>query len=421
MRFPTVLTYTTAFLSALTSAAAQSLPSCSAKCIEEILPESPCAPTNQTCICTNAIFKEELTGCVAANCTVKETLTTLNITNTECGVPVRDLTRPSIIVPSVGYIVLLFIASRIYTRLVMVPGHKLGWDDWTILVLGAVMVAVNAGSILLGQAGLGKDIWTLQFDKITQILKIYYIQELLYVTAITLTKICFLLFYLRIFPNSRIRWLINTTAGVVVCYGIAFLFAFVFQCSPISFNWMGWDGEYEGSCVDKNALVLASAAINIVFDLWVIALPIPTLVQLQTSTMMKFQIIFMFSIGFLVTGVSIYRMVMLKEFSTSSNPTWDNAPGGFWSIVEVDVGVFILCLPSVRALLRRFFPNVFGSTNGGMDSSSRATNPRKPGRAPSAGDPLHNTSFVQLIDVNHDGESAKHYETGRMQNYGQES
>lgn len=106
----------------------------------------------------------------------------------------RDLTRPSIIVPSVGYIVLLFIASRIYTRLVMVPGNKLGWDDWTILVLGAVMVAVNAGSILrkyiyrvledtrngypnksiVGQAGLGKDIWTLEFDKITQILKVRY-------------------------------------------------------------------------------------------------------------------------------------------------------------------------------------------------------------------------------------------------------
>ena len=109
----------------------------------------------------------------------------------------RDLTRPSIIVPSVGYIVLLFIASRIYTRLVMVPGNKLGWDDWTILVLGAVMVAVNAGSILrkyiyrmledtrngypnksiVGQAGLGKDIWTLEFDKITEILKVRHDME----------------------------------------------------------------------------------------------------------------------------------------------------------------------------------------------------------------------------------------------------
>lgn len=75
-------------------------------------------------------------------------IATLNVTNTECGVPVRDMTRPSIIVPSVGYIVLLFLAARIYTRLVIVPGSKLGWDDWTILALGAVMVAVNAGSIL---------------------------------------------------------------------------------------------------------------------------------------------------------------------------------------------------------------------------------------------------------------------------------
>lgn len=75
-------------------------------------------------------------------------IATLNITNTECGVPVRDMTGPSIIVPSVGYIVLLFIASRIYTRLVMVPGFKLGWDDWAIIALAALMVAVNAGSIL---------------------------------------------------------------------------------------------------------------------------------------------------------------------------------------------------------------------------------------------------------------------------------
>lgn len=51
--------------------------------------------------------------------------------------------------------------------------------------------------------------------------------------------------------------------------------------------------------MDKNTLVLASAAINIVFDLWVIALPIPTLLHLQTSTLLKFQIVVMFSIGFL--------------------------------------------------------------------------------------------------------------------------
>lgn len=108
------------------------------------------------------------------------------------------MTSPSIIIPSVGYIVVLFIAGRIYNRLVIVPGSKLGWDDWTMLVLGAVMVAVNAGSILrqytyrvlpgqlqvgisnksiVGQAGLGKDIWTLEFDKITQILKVWHVQH----------------------------------------------------------------------------------------------------------------------------------------------------------------------------------------------------------------------------------------------------
>jgi high-affinity nickel permease len=67
----------------------------------------------------------------------------------------------------------------------------------------------------------------------------------------------------------------------------------------VSYNWNGWDGEHKGTCVKTNSLVVAAAALNIVLDIWVIALPIPKVLTIQASINTKVQVVFMFSIGFL--------------------------------------------------------------------------------------------------------------------------
>lgn len=95
------------------------------------------------------------------------------------------------------------------------------------------------------------------------------------------------------------RRIIKISCVVTLCYGLTFLFAFAFQCSPISFNWTGWDGEHEGKCVQTNTLVVTAAALNIVLDAWVIALPLPRVLKLQASITTKLQVMFMFSVGFL--------------------------------------------------------------------------------------------------------------------------
>lgn len=101
---------------------------------------------------------------------------------------------------------------------------------------------------------------------------------------------------------------------------------------------------------------------------------------------------------------------MLKLFATSTNPTCnapycpsttagklilftigDNAPGGYWSVIEIDVGIFCLCMPAMRSLLGRLFPSMFGSTK--EDSSMRHTSSQKKIRTVDG----PNTSFVQLI------------------------
>lgn len=42
---------------------------------------------------------------------------------------------------------------------------------------------------------------------------------------------------------------------------------------------------------------------------------------------------------------------------------------GYWSVIEVDVGVICACLPAIRLLLRRCLPTAFGDTRQGTSMS----------------------------------------------------
>ena len=50
---------------------------------------------------------------------------------------------------------------------------------------------------------------------------------------------------------------------------------------------------------------------------------------------------------------------------------------GIWSIVEVDVGIICVCMPSLLVILRRMLPKIFGSN---ASSSTTFPAPRFNGR-----------------------------------------
>lgn len=73
------------------------------------------------------------------NCILTDCIATLNITETKCGAPVRDNTYLSIVIPAVGLCSLVFVALRIYTRLVVM--QEAGLDDWLTILLGVCFCA----------------------------------------------------------------------------------------------------------------------------------------------------------------------------------------------------------------------------------------------------------------------------------------
>ena len=162
---------------------------------------------------------------------------------------------------------------------------------------------------------------TVPFEDITAILKIYYCDEDLYLTALPLVKISILLFCLRTFLQKWLLYACFATMAACLGYSIAFLLVLVFQCRPIDLAWNHWDGEHPGKCNDISAQGWTSAALNVVLDIVVLILPMPVIAKLKLNKRKKAFVVSMFSTGFLITIISILRLQVLVHFGGTTNFT----------------------------------------------------------------------------------------------------
>lgn len=183
-------------------------------------------------------------------------------------------------------------------------------------------------------------------------------------------KMSILAFYLRVFSDTRFRSVVYLVMALLGGFATAFVFVLLFQCSPISYAWTHWDSENQGSCINVNAGSWSHAALNIVFDLVVLALPSLQLVRLRLnySWQDKVQIGLMFSTGIIVTIISALRLQSLVMFANTTNPTWDYFSVALWSAAEVFAGVICACLPTARVFIVRLLPRWLGLTHAGSSA-----------------------------------------------------
>jgi hypothetical protein len=225
--------------------------------------------------------------------------------------------------------------------------------------------------------GLGRDIWTLKAEQITNVLFYYYLGEIFYVVALGVSKISILFFYLRVFPSKGFRTLTYAVMALSVAYTIAFFFATTIQCWPISLAWTQWDGLHAGKCNDIHLQGWIAAAINIVLDAMVMILPLRHLARLNMSVKKKFMVMSMFSVGIFVIVISAIRLYSLVHFANTQNITWNYVEAGIWSLIEIDVSIVCGCMPAHRLLIAKAWPKfrtTLGSTRGTMTKPSQFAN-----------------------------------------------
>ncbi|KAH8652356.1 hypothetical protein BX600DRAFT_527540 [Xylariales sp. PMI_506] len=305
---------------------ATQLPECGLDCIEELIPVSACRTfTNDTCICTDTNLISNVSACVLSHCTIVEALTVERLEQEACNKPVRSRREALNGLFVLEGLTLICILLRFWSRYRF---DRFRLDDY-------IMVGVL----------------------------IFFVDETLYLVVLPTTKITILCFYLRIFPNQGFRRAVFVLMGWVMTTGIALIFAQIFQCRPIQYNWEGWKGTFGAhTCLDVNTLAITSAGLTIAQDVVILLLPVPLLIQLQASWRQKRAILIMFSLGIFATITSCIRLSYILQFAATTNPTWDYTDPLVWTELEVDVAIIVACLPPIRVILMQALPGVFGST-----------------------------------------------------------
>lgn len=192
----------------------------------------------------------------------------------------------------------IFIIQRFGTKLYW--KLPLGLDDLFIALTMCVAIpSIVINSRGLAPNGMGRDIWTVTPDQITQFGMFFYTMAIMYFSLQTFLKLSMLFFYLRIFPTQNVRRLLWGTVAFTVVFGLVFIFVAIFQCRPINYFWLKWDGQHEGKCADINAVTWSNAAINIALDVWIIGIPLSQLKSLNLDWRKKIGVGMMFSVGIL--------------------------------------------------------------------------------------------------------------------------
>ncbi|KAI4162631.1 MAG: hypothetical protein LQ342_003677 [Letrouitia transgressa] len=190
-----------------------------------------------------------------------------------------------------------FVALRYYARHLTPAG--LGWDDAIIPVawltnIGLCILCINA----VHHAGVGRHLaYVLKYHP-TQFEswgKSLYALEWLYLTSVALPKLSVLCFFLRVFTRRDARLTCYVLIGFVTATWAAYILAANLKCRPLAYQ---WDKHIPGGyCANIEAYYKTTSVPNIVTDLVIIMLPVPTVIALKTTLVRKVGLLCVFLVG----------------------------------------------------------------------------------------------------------------------------
>ncbi|KAL8372134.1 hypothetical protein RB595_001771 [Gaeumannomyces hyphopodioides] len=113
--------------------------------------------------------------------------------------------------------------------------------------------------------------------------------------------------------------------------------------------WTGWDGIHTGYCLyNKRIAPLTHIIAAVILDFWFLYLPIPIISTLRMSPWTKVGIMSMFSLGIIVTIVSLIRLYVLVREMQYEDLLSNYMEVAKWSTAEMPTAIVCACIPSLR-------------------------------------------------------------------------
>ncbi|ROV95674.1 hypothetical protein VMCG_07572 [Cytospora schulzeri] len=263
----------------------------------------------------------------------------------------------SIAAPCVAF---LFVLLRLYSRYFIT--RNVGWDDALIvvpMVLSIAQAYTTVMGIKLNYVGYhAKDIPVGQYDPVLGA-KYNYATQLLYNPILALVKNGMLLFFLRVGGSiDHLRWFIISLIIFNTALMVAIFLTDMLQCIPIEKTFYA---NIEGTCIETVSFFIATSALTILTDILVMIIPTWITWNLQLKLKKKLAVIFLLSMGLVVTGISVYRMYyLIIAYYGTPNPDASYGVGGTASSIEVNLAIAAACGPFLKPIIIGFFPGFFG-------------------------------------------------------------
>ncbi|KAL2802571.1 hypothetical protein BJX63DRAFT_414771 [Aspergillus granulosus] len=255
------------------------------------------------------------------------------------------------------------LAVRIYTKAHLL--HRFWLDDVSI-ILAWVFSMATQGVIIWGfyHAGYGLHIWDFTVPMLTTYMKTIVSASILYVPSLALAKIALLLLYHSVIsPTTSTKtpiYLFYALGGIIVSYSLALILAIIFGCDPLA---RGWDASITyGSCINRNAVYLATAVTNTVSDVALLGVAVWIVRGLRSGMGLwaKIGVVCLFGIGGVTTAMSIIRLATLMPQVTSDDPPYKIAEASVFIIIEGNLIILCASLPYLRHFLRHHTPRFLG-------------------------------------------------------------
>ncbi|KAI5927109.1 hypothetical protein F4810DRAFT_652345 [Camillea tinctor] len=243
------------------------------------------------------------------------------------------------------------VSLRIYSR-VAITSAKLWWDDYLIILAQILVFVLLAVLALDFQYGVGyhvTDPRVLQNFGYGLVLLLVY--DVFYQLTQCAVKLSVLLFYLRIFVNEKVLLGTKIAIGVVAVWSTVNFINVFLMCQPFEsrFDPVAYGGP---DCRFQKPIYTVIVCFNVVTDLPIFLLPLPTILSLNMKRSHKVYLIVSFLLACCVFAATIVRIMYMLELE-SGDITYTGLNVYFWSIAEPNLAMLTISLPLLLPLYFR--------------------------------------------------------------------
>ncbi|KXX79691.1 hypothetical protein MMYC01_202548 [Madurella mycetomatis] len=261
--------------------------------------------------------------------------------------PVLPIVKAHLVI---NCIVALLTTATVGLRVVarFLSGAGLWWDDYLILCAlpqGIGMLIIQG---LWAPMGVGYPI-NETMPNLPHILRMLISYELIYVVCISTVKLSVMVFYLRVFVNKGLRLATKIALAFVCLWSVGNLLQVFLLCRPFA---RSYDPTIPGECGDQVASFIAIGSFNIITDIVILGLPLPTVWSLKMTTAAKLGLTGVFLVGLIVSVIAIIRIVALAQLDMT-NLTGTMIWADFWSTTEPLLAIMCVSMPMLRSLRAR--------------------------------------------------------------------